>query len=96
MKRWSAKRADYSELYRNRIRRILTVLSYTRVDCYESQSTCMLKVFMLDNYQNENVKSKIRKFYKHIHFISRRIRDQLCTREAKTDVLVNYWDKLCG
>jgi len=28
--------------------------------------------------------------------MQRRIRDQFCARDAKAEILVNGWDKLCG
>jgi hypothetical protein len=38
----------------------------------------------------------VRKFYNDICFIQKKIRDQLVFREAKVEVLNNYWDKMVG
>jgi len=63
---------------------------------FEPRALAKLKVFLIDNYQNENAKIKVREFYDNITYMQRRIRDQFCARDAKAEILVNYWDKLFG
>jgi len=63
---------------------------------FEPRAIAKLKVFLIDNYQNENAKIKVREFYKNITYMQKRIRDQFLKKDAKAEILVNYWDKLFG
>jgi len=63
---------------------------------FEPRAIAKLKFFLIDNYQNENAKIKVREFYKNITYMQKRIRDQFLKKDAKAEILVNYWDKLFG
>jgi len=41
-------------------------------------------------------KVKLRKFFDLIAYIQKKATAQTSTREAKVDILVNYWDKMIG
>ena len=42
------------------------------------------------------IKNCVKKFYKLIEFIQKRLRDKLVSRGNKVEVLMNYWDKIYG
>ena len=44
----------------------------------------------------EHFRGLVRRFYKQITYMQKRMRDQLTTRGSKVEVLVNYWDKTFG
>ena len=56
----------------------------------------MLKGFLKENIDVERFKIAMREFYKNINLIQRRMRGACASREAKVDVLMNYWDKMYG
>ena len=95
-KRWCAQPNDYTELYRNRSRRSMSIAVNGLMPLFEPRAIAKLKVFLIDNYQNENAKIKVREFYKNITYMQKRIRDQFLKKDAKAEILVNYWDKLFG
>jgi len=74
----------------------MTIAVNGMMPSFEPRAIAMLKIFLIDNYQNENAKIKVREFYKNITYMQRKIRDQFCTRDAKAEILCNYWDKLFG
>ena len=63
---------------------------------FEPRAIAKLKVFLIDNVYNESAKIKVREFYGNITYMQRRIRDQFHKKDAKTEILVNYWDKMFG
>lgn len=56
----------------------------------------MLKPFLQENIDLERMRIYVRKFYKDITYMQKRIRDQMTTADAKVEVLLNYWDKMFG
>ena len=51
---------------------------------------------MQENIDLERMRIYVRKFYKDITYMQKRIRDQMTTADAKVEVLLNYWDKMFG
>lgn len=56
----------------------------------------MLKVFLKENIGIERFKIAMREFYRNINLIQKKMRDACVAKEAKVDVLFNYWDKMYG
>ena len=95
-KKWCAEPDDYTELYRNRCRRTYTTATPSMFWSFEPRAIAKLKIFLIDNVYNESAKIKVREFYGNITYMQRRIRDQFFKKDAKTEILVNYWDKMFG
>ena len=56
----------------------------------------MLKEFLKENIDIERFRICLRDFYMNINLIQKKMRDACVAREAKVEVLMNYWDKMYG
>jgi hypothetical protein len=92
-KRWGG---DMFFINTNVIRRNLTIQATYQYDARYERAIQIVKPFLMENYQVENIRLAVRKFYQDIGLIQRKIRDQLVVRVAKVEVLKNYWDKMLG
>ena len=63
---------------------------------YQDNCLRVLKLFLRDNIYNVMAKVKVVEFFHNIEYMQRRIRDQLVKKDAKTEILMNYWDKMFG
>ena len=88
----------YDNIYTNKMRYMFTFTTSLLYPSYEIHfySGQLLKTFILDNGQNMEFKVKLRKFFDLIAYIQKKATAQTSTREAKVDILVNYWDKMIG
>jgi len=55
-----------------------------------------LKAFLVDYLYNCTAKVKVVEFFHSIEYMQDRIRDQLVKKDAKAEILMNYWDKMFG
>ena len=95
-KRFCATPDDYCRLYIMRIRKTHTVLVNVLMPLMELKTIPILKAFLLDNYENYEMKVKSRILYGRVTYMQRKVRDQQVKQSAKVDILVNYWDKMYG
>lgn len=77
-------------------RRHVTFFAMPQVQVREQQSLAMLKVFLKENIGIERFKIAMREFYRNINLIQKKMRDACVAKEAKVEVLFNYWDKMYG
>ena len=56
----------------------------------------MLKEFLKENIDIERFRICLRDFYRNITLIQKKMRDACVAKEAKVEVLMNYWDKMYG
>ena len=80
----------------NQIRRVFTFQTLMLKDKQNKRCLEILHPFLVDNIKIILIKNSIKKFYKLIEFIQKRLRDKLVSRGNKVEVLMNYWDKLYG
>jgi hypothetical protein len=95
-KRFCGYPGDYSNIYKLRIKNTLTLVGPLINEFYIDNCLRTLKYFLRDNIYNVMAKIKVVEFFHNIEYMQDRIRDQLVKKDAKTEILMNYWDKMFG
>lgn len=95
IRRWSNYNTDdYYLLWKNKIRRSLTVVTRTINPFIDKWARWVMYDFLKSYKHIYKIILGGRSFRNRVCFIQRKIKDQLVKKDAKTEILINYWDKL--
>ena len=74
----------------------MTIGTVVTIHASQQRALKVLKPFIKEAFAILAFKLALRRIYKSIEFMQKRIKNQLATRESKIEVLENYWDKIYG
>ena len=84
----------FEQMKRKRLRNVFVFACNSINPDYEERGLKTLRGFLKDWSANLKMKTQFQDFFKKIIFMQKKIKSQRVIRDAKVDVLINYWDIL--
>lgn len=94
--RYGGKEDTAHEVGRRRVKNILSLLGTVGEKAGIARAQAVLKPFVEEVCYRERMKELCRVFYTRVVFMQKKIKSQIVIRDAKVEVLVQYWDKVFG